>query len=80
MIRDIIHEQLQKIDLVVKPNERVFPTAEGIDFLGYVIRPNNVRLRKRIKQKFARKMREVNREKKARADSILLWDDKARRL
>lgn len=33
MIRDIIHEQLQKIDLVVKPNERVFPTAEGIDFL-----------------------------------------------
>lgn len=24
MIRDIIHEQLQEIDLVVKPNERVF--------------------------------------------------------
>ena len=66
MIRDIIHEQLQKIDLVVKPNERVFPTAEGIDFLGYVIRPNNVRLRKRIKQKFARKMREVKSRKRRR--------------
>ena len=66
MIRDIIHEQLQEIDLVVKPNERVFPTAEGIDFLGYVIRPNNVRLRKRIKQKFARKMREVKSRKRRR--------------
>lgn len=66
MIRDIIHEQLQKIDLVVKPNERVFPTAEGIDFLGYVIRPNNVRLRKRIKQKFARKMCEVKSRKRRR--------------
>lgn len=38
MIRDIVHEQLQKVDLEVKPNERVFPMAEGIDFLGYVIR------------------------------------------
>ena len=66
MIRDIIHEQLHEIDLVVKPNERVFPTAEGIDFLGYVIRPNNVRLRKRIKQKFARKMREVKSRKRRR--------------
>ena len=66
MIRDIIHEQLQEIDLVVKPNERVFPTAEGIDFLGYVIRPNNVRLRKRIKQKFARKMCEVKSRKRRR--------------
>ena len=66
MIRDIIHEQLLEIDLVVKPNERVFPTAEGIDFLGYVIRPNNVRLRKRIKQKFARKMCEVKSRKRRR--------------
>ena len=66
MIRDIIHEQLQEIDLVVKPNERVFPTAKGIDFLGYVIRPNNVCLRKRIKQKFARKMCEVKSRKRRR--------------
>ena len=66
MIRYIVHEQLQEIDLVVKPNERVFPTAEGIDFLGYVIRPNNVRLRKRIKQKFARKMCEVKSRKRRR--------------
>ena len=65
-IRDIIHEQLQLIDLEVKPNERVFPTEEGIDFLGYVIRPNYTRLRKRIKQKFARKMREVKSRRRRR--------------
>lgn len=66
MVRDIVHEQLQEIDLEIKPNERVFPTAEGIDFLGYVIRPNCVRLRKRIKQKFARKMGEVKSRKRRR--------------
>ena len=59
VIRDIIHERLLQIDLEVKPNERVFPTAGGIDFLGYVIYPDYVKLRKRIKQKFARKMHEV---------------------
>lgn len=62
-IRDAVHEQMEQIDLKVKANERVFPVDEGIDFLGYVIRPDYVRLRKRIKQKFARKMHEVKVEK-----------------
>lgn len=62
-IRDAVHEQVEQIDLKVKANERVFPVDEGIDFLGYVIYPDHVLLRKRIKQKFARKMHEVNREK-----------------
>lgn len=66
MIRDILHEQLRQIDLEVKPNERVFPTSEGIDFLGYVIRPNSVMLRKRIKQKFVRKMHEVKSRRRRR--------------
>jgi hypothetical protein len=65
-IRDVIHEQMKKIDLEIKPNERVFPVEEGIDFLGYVIRPNYVGLRKRIKQKFARKMHEVKSRKRRR--------------
>ena len=65
-IRDVIHEQLQQIDLKVKANERVFPVDEGIDFLGYVIYPDHVRLRKRIKQKFARKMHEVKSRKRRR--------------
>lgn len=49
----------------VKANERVFPVSEGIDFLGYVIYSSeNVELRKRIKQKMARKMHEVKSRKR----------------
>lgn len=66
MVRDIVHERLGLIDLEIKPNERVFPTAEGIDFLGYVIRPNCTLLRKRIKKKFARKMHEVKSRRRRR--------------
>ena len=47
-IRDAVHEQLEQIDLKVKANERVFPVDEGIDFLGYFIYHDHVRLRKRI--------------------------------
>lgn len=66
VIRDIIHGQMEMIDLEVKPNERVFPIEEGIDFLGYVIHPDYVGLRKRIKQKFARKMHEVKSRRRRR--------------
>ena len=65
-IRDAVHGQVALMGLEVKPNERVFPVDEGIDFLGYVIRPGYVRLRKRIKQKFARKMHEVKSRKRRR--------------
>ena len=65
-IRDAVHSQAAQIGLTVKPNERVFPVDEGIDFLGYVIYPDHVRLRKRIKQKFARKMHEVKSRKRRR--------------
>ena len=47
-IRDAVHGQMEAVGLSVKPNERVFPVDEGIDFLGYVIRSDYVRLRKRI--------------------------------
>ena len=65
-IRDAVHEQLEQINLKIKANERVFPVDEGIDFLGYVIYPDHVLLRKRIKQKFARKMHEVKSKKRRR--------------
>lgn len=86
-IRDAVHEQLEQIDLKVKANERVFPVDEGIDFLGYVIYPDHVLLRKRIKQKFARKMHEVKSKKRRRvliasfygmakhADCIMLFNN-----
>jgi RNA-directed DNA polymerase len=65
-IRDTVHELLNRIGLKVKANERVFPVTEGIDFLGYVIYPDHTALRKRIKQKFARKMHEVKSRKRRR--------------
>ena len=65
-IRDFIHGQMEQIGLEVKPSERVYPVEEGIDFLGYVIYPDHVRLRKRIKQKFARKMHEVKSRRRRR--------------
>lgn len=66
VVRDIIHERVAMVDLEIKPSERVFPVTEGIDFLGYAIHPNHVALRKRIKQKFARRMHEVKSRKRRR--------------
>lgn len=65
-IRDMVHEKVNGINLLVKANERVFPIEEGIDFLGYVIYPDYVRLRKHIKTKFAKKMHEVKSKRRRR--------------
>ena len=67
LVRDVVHELVEQIDLEVKANERVFPVGEGIDFLGYVIYSSeHVELRKRIKKKMARKMHEVKSRKRRR--------------
>lgn len=57
--RDAVHQCIASIGLEVKSNDRIFPIDEGIDFLGYVIYPDHVRLRKRNKQTFARKIHKV---------------------
>lgn len=57
-------EYLWSIYNVIKDNVRVFPTEQGIDFIGYVIFPDHVLLRKRIKKKSARKMHEVKSSKR----------------
>lgn len=44
-----------KLSLTVKENYQVFPVdIRGIDFVGYVFRHSHIRLRKSIKQSFAR--------------------------
>lgn len=65
-IRNIVHERVNKVGLTVKPDERVFPVTQGIDFLGYVIYPDHVRLRKRIKKKFAKKLNKVKSRRRRR--------------
>lgn len=44
------------LKLEVKGNHRVFPIAEGIDFVGYVHYRTHTKIRKSIKQNFARKL------------------------
>lgn len=56
LLRDILHEQVGIAKLVIKPNEAVKPITEGIDFLGFVFDGKKARLRKRTKQKAARKL------------------------
>ena len=64
-LRDIVRERLAAVGLEIKPNERVSPCSEGIDFLGYVIYSgDHVELRKRIKQNMARKMAKVKSRKR----------------
>lgn len=58
-VRDAVHQCIESIGLEVKPNDRIFPIEEGIDFLGYVIYPDHVGLRKRNKQTFARKIHKL---------------------
>jgi RNA-directed DNA polymerase len=51
-IRNYLQENLK---LEVKSNYQIFPVdARGIDFVGYVFRHTHIRLRKSIKQSFAR--------------------------
>ena len=60
IIRDYIMDCIEKVDLKIKKNERVAPTANGIDFLGYVIYSGDyARLRKRNKLNAARKLHKI---------------------
>lgn len=67
LARKIVHEQIGEIDLEIKKNERVFPSAQGIDFLGYVTFNGSYSLlRKRVKKKYARKLHKVKSRKRRR--------------
>ncbi len=59
VVRDATHERASVIGMTIKPNERVFPITEGIDYLGYVIYPDHTRLRKRNKQNAARRLHKL---------------------
>lgn len=67
LARNIVHEQIGEIDLEIKKKERVFPSAQGIDFLGYVTFNGSYSLlRKRVKKKYARKLHKVKSRKRRR--------------
>lgn len=53
-----ITNYLDELKLQVKENYQVFPVeSRGIDFVGYVFRHSHIRIRKKIKQNFARKLK-----------------------
>ncbi len=58
-LRDIMHRKINELKLEIKPDEMVRPITEGIDFLGFVYDGNKARLRKRTKQKAARRLKKV---------------------
>lgn len=64
MLRDIMHQKVEEIGLEVKPNECVKPISEGIDFLGFVYDGKKALLRKRTKQKAARRLHKVKSRKR----------------
>ena len=64
MLRDEIHEQAGLLKLEVKPDECVRPLSDGIDFLGFVYDGIKARLRKRTKQKAARKLHKIKSRKR----------------
>ena len=60
-----VHNHIESIGLEIKNNERIFDVEEcGIDFLGYVIRHDYVLVRKRIKKKFAERIKKVRSRKR----------------
>lgn len=72
-VRDAVHRCVEAIGLEVKSNDRITPIEEGIDFLGYVIYPDYVRLRKRNKQTFARKMHEIESRRRRRELTVSFY-------
>lgn len=62
--RDTVHEQIETIGQEIKKNDRIFPISDGLDFLGFVVYPTHSKLRKRIKQDCARKLKRVKSRKR----------------
>ena len=63
-LRDIYVKAVERIGLSVKSSEAVRPLDTGLDFLGYVHYETHSLLRKRIKQKTARKLARIRSRKR----------------
>lgn len=71
-LRDYLVSLLAELKLEIKPNEAVRPISSGLDYLGYttfmIITPKGAevysRIRKRTKQKFARRITRVKSRKR----------------
>lgn len=64
MLRNYLASLLAELGLSIKPSEAVRPISEGCDFLGFKNFGTHALIRKRIKQKFARKLAKVKSRKR----------------
>lgn len=64
--RKVIHEEVSRLGMRIKPNDAVRPATEGNDFLGYVDYGDHTRLRKRTKKKAARRLHKVKSRRRRR--------------
>lgn len=55
---------MKSLRLEVKPTWRIFPTATGVDFVGFVFYPTHTRLRKGVKQRLCRRVAAIHRRKR----------------
>lgn len=62
--RDILHRELDKLGLNIKPSEAVRPVNVGLDYLGFVHYEDYSLVRKRTKQKTARHLAKVKSRKR----------------
>jgi hypothetical protein len=51
----------QNLNLVIKDDWRVYPVADGVDYVGWIFYPDRTLLRKRITRNFVRKIRFIHR-------------------
>lgn len=58
-VLSLLKEQLNSLKLVLKNNVRIAPVSIGIDFIGYRFYPTHTRLRKRIKLRMQRTVRNL---------------------
>lgn len=63
-LRDKLYEESARLGLTIKPSERVAPVSSGMDALGYVNYGTHALLRKRTKQKAARKLKKLKSRKR----------------
>lgn len=57
-----ITAELAKLKIEVKNNVRIAPVEVGIDFIGYTFYPTHTRLRKRIKERMQRVVRQLKKK------------------
>lgn len=65
-VHDLVHERVESIGLKVKPNERIYPVEEGIDFLGYNIYRDYTLIRKRNKKRAAKRLKRLKSPRRRR--------------